>query len=109
VSEIAATSLRRASLLCFPRPLGGEGVKNMKAEVITMSELIKKMLEAYPGTAFPDNEASFVAAAEKLGFATPDINAALLELSQMMIDDESLDAISGGMPIFPSGRQNTRR
>ncbi|MDR0962991.1 MAG: hypothetical protein LBM60_00045 [Clostridium sp.] len=53
-----------------------------------MSELIKKMLEAYPGGAFPDNESQFVAAAEKLGFAAPDINATLIELSQMVIDDE---------------------
>jgi hypothetical protein len=74
-----------------------------------MSELMKKMLEAYPGSAFPDNEASFATAAEKLGFTAPDIKAALIELSQMMIDDESLDAIAAAGPSHPAFLPNTCR
>jgi hypothetical protein len=73
-----------------------------------MSDLMKKMFETYPGAAFPDDEKSFVAAAEKLGFAESDIQAALGELSQIIIDDESLDAITGGGPGHPPAKQNTR-
>jgi hypothetical protein len=78
-----------------------------KEEAITMSNLMKKMFETYPGAAFPEDEKSFVAAAEKLGFAASDIQAALAELSQIIIDDESLDAITGGGPVSPAGKFNT--
>jgi hypothetical protein len=61
-----------------------------------MSEVIKKMLETYPGTAFPDNEEAFATAAKKLGFAEPAIQAALGELRRMVVEDEALDAVSGG-------------
>ncbi|MDR0963485.1 MAG: hypothetical protein LBM60_02575, partial [Clostridium sp.] len=73
------------------------------------SDLMKKMFESYPGAAFPDDEKSFVAAAEKLGFAESDIQAALGELSQIIIDDESLDAITGGGYTFPGSPMNVRR
>jgi hypothetical protein len=75
---------------------------------MTMSDLMKKIFESYPGAAFPDDEKSFVAAAKKLGFAESEIQAALGELSQIIIDDESLDAITGGAPIHPAAMQNTR-
>jgi Holliday junction resolvasome RuvABC DNA-binding subunit len=69
---------------------------------------MKKMFETYPGVAFPEDEKSFVAAAEKLGFAESDIQTALSELSEQVIDDESLDAITGGLSAPRKDRFNVR-